>query len=425
MPDLRPYGRREKIPPMTSSPERVSDLSRSGGVPWPSASSRRKIRGRGFGSILIVEDNAADAGMISELLETSRVSAEIATTVSAAEASLFRHEYEVVLLDLGLPDASGAIAARRVLEAARGTPVVVLTGLSDDQVARECMELGAQDFLKKDELAETSLRKAIAHARSRSRAEDLRAKLEHSNRLAAIGQVAAGLAHEVSNPATLVLANLYLALEGIEGLRSSVRGSESSDLDNLERSVRDGLLGIERIMATVEDLRVFSHRDLGGFESIDVNEVCRASCRLLASRLRQVGVRQDLGDVSRVHGKGRRLAQVLLNLLTNALEALEHQGTRGICIRTGMRDGQIVIEVEDEGSGIPEELLGRIFEPFFTTKGPDRGAGLGLSISAEIVEELGGEIRVESQVGEGTRFTVTLPAAHGEHASGPDRGRHG
>ncbi|MBI2376489.1 MAG: response regulator [Deltaproteobacteria bacterium] len=406
-------------------------LQPSGGsrsAEWPTASSSgpRAVRARAL-PILVVEDNPADAELIRELLERPAELVLIAGSLREATHLIESQELEVIILDLGLPDGQGSNVARDVLSCATRTPVVVLTGAGDDALARECLRLGVEDYLRKDEITASSLRRSIDFALSRSRADELKADLEHSQRLSSLGRITADLAHEVSGPATIVMANLSLASEALAKLREldgvgklgevaahrTLVDTPARYLDELEDAMRGGLIGIERIAAIIDELRMFSRKDSGAIQAVDVEGICRSSCRLASSRIRRVAaLHEEYGIVGTVRGRARPLTQVVLNLIENGLQAIEQKHARGrIWVRTRPMEGRVAIEVEDDGVGIPERALSRIFQPFFTTKGPERGTGLGLAICADIVSSIGGELRLESLEGTGTRAQVILSRA--------------
>jgi len=245
--------------------------------------------------------------------------------------------------------------------------------------------------------------------------KQLQAKLVAAERIAAVGTLAAGVGHEINNP----LAYLVLNLEGVA--QSLVRGSEGvpealSRLDGAREAA-------ERIRVIVRDLKVFSRQEGEERAMLDVNAVVLPALRMAAHAVRpRARLVEDFGQPPKVMGCEARLGQVMLNLLVNALQAIpegspEHHEVR---VRTGQDDsGRALVEVSDTGCGISPNVLSRIFDPFFTTKPSSEGTGLGLPICQQIVQAHGGELKVRSEEGKGTVFTVLLPAAEGAPAVAP------
>jgi len=245
----------------------------------------------------------------------------------------------------------------------------------------------------------------------------LRTRLLTSARLAAVGELAAGIAHEINNPLAYINANLralrdqWLTLaEAWQMEREKPRLEDvfEDGLDMLDESLE----GVDRTAAIVRDVRAFSHAGAGARERLDPHALVERALRVADPHLRhRATVLRELAPVPAVEGVRRELEQVLLNLVLNAVQALADEGT--IWLRTAQRGEEVVIAVADDGCGIAPELLDRIFDPFFTTKPAGEGTGLGLSISHEIVRRHGGRIEVRSQPGRGSEFLVVLPAAPG------------
>ena len=255
------------------------------------------------------------------------------------------------------------------------------------------------------------LRREAAIAEQR----DLQARMLVSERMASVGTLAAGVAHEVNNPLTYVFSNVAFAMEQLRAseLDWSTRPA-CAPLRDAATALGEALAGAGRVRDIVRDLKTFSRAgdDLAGVAAPNaVIEGCLKMTKGVTSRARVV---THLGEVPAVHGSEARLAQVISNLLVNAAQAIpEGQRDPEIAISTWRTDrGWVAIEVRDNGAGIPPDVLPHIFDPFFTTKPVGEGTGLGLSICHGIVEALGGEIRVETQVGRGTAVRMVLPPAN-------------
>lgn len=248
--------------------------------------------------------------------------------------------------------------------------------------------------------------------------------LIRSSRLAAIGEIAAGMAHEVNNPAASTLTNLELLDGDLKALAAEVDcpGQTVTSLTRAleafckeaRESVRDSLEGIQRISFIVRALRGFSRIDEDDVEDVQMNEVVRVACNLVRHQIRHVATLDcRLNATQTVPACRGRLIQVVLNLLLNAAQAIEDGGGGRIRVATAnTRDG-ILLRIEDDGPGVAVDLVSRVFDPFFTTKGADRGTGLGLSVCADIVHRHSGSIRVLKSDWGGACFEVLVPLQNG------------
>ena len=236
----------------------------------------------------------------------------------------------------------------------------------------------------------------------------LRALLEVAGRMASLGTLAAGMAHEINNPLTVVLANAHLAARTV----TAVAAGHASSLEQAVEALRDLVDASDRIRLIVRDLRVFSRVDELDKAPVDVRRPIEAALRMAWAEIRhRAQVVKHFEDVPSVDANEARLGQVFTNLLINAAQAMpEGEASRHhIRIGVAVHDGNVVVRIDDTGAGIPPEVLPRVFEPFFTTKPFGVGTGLGLSICHGIVTSIGGQLTVTSRVGVGTTVTVTLP----------------
>jgi PAS domain S-box-containing protein len=236
----------------------------------------------------------------------------------------------------------------------------------------------------------------------------LEAQLVQSDRLAALGTMAAGVAHEVNNP----LAYVMLNLEWIARKMPQAAG-DADAMGALTEVLREARGGVERVATIVRELRSFSRADGDSRHRVDLAGVAQSAIRMAAHEIRhRANVVTSFEPVRPIWANEARLEQVLLNLLLNATQALPEARAPDNEIRVSVypdEGGNAVLEVADNGEGIRPDVLPRIFDPFFTTKAPGVGTGLGLSICHGIVTSLGGHIAVQSADGQGTRFMVTLP----------------
>jgi signal transduction histidine kinase len=238
----------------------------------------------------------------------------------------------------------------------------------------------------------------------------LTSQLMVADRMASLGTLAAGVAHEINNPLAYVIANLSFIEEE---LRTSVRENAPVPISDLLGTIAESNEGLARMAVIVKDLKTFSRPDEETAVDVDVDRLLDRVLAMARNELKyRTHVEKTYGKVSPVRANEARLGQVFLNLIVNAAQALD--ATRFernvIRIRTGTLEGKVVIEVADNGPGIPPEHRTRVFDPFFTTKPVGVGTGLGLAICLGIVKSLSGEIQLESAVGVGTIFRVILPA---------------
>lgn len=260
--------------------------------------------------------------------------------------------------------------------------------------------------------------------------------LLHSEKMASLGTMSSGIAHEINNPiafvasnidtfneylgqfaATIVEARKAMGQDAFEKLLASIEEPEVDNddinfaLEDYSSMVEETRDGISRIRKIVSDLKCFSHEKQEGYAPVDLHKCIETSLNLARNEIKyKAEVIKEFDDsVPPVEGSETQLSQVFINLLVNAAHAIDDQGR--ITIRTSRVDDLVSIAISDNGSGIEAETLKTIFEPFFTTKPVGQGTGLGLSISHDIIQRHGGTIKVDSEIGTGTTFTITLPVS--------------
>jgi len=262
--------------------------------------------------------------------------------------------------------------------------------------------------------------------------EEAQNQIMQSEKMAAIGQLAAGVAHEINNPVGFVNSNLgtlghYVnqLLELVDGYAAAVAEADLQspqlaaacdriDLAFLRQDVvallGESREGLDRVKKIVRDLKDFSHVDEVDWQEADINGGIESTLNVVWNELKyKAEVVRDYGDLPRVRCVPGQINQVLMNLLLNAAQAIDERGT--IAVRTAAAGEFVRIEIADTGRGMAPEVLKRIFEPFFTTKPVGKGTGLGLSLSWDIVKKHGGRIEVDSEPGRGTTFRIRLPVA--------------
>lgn len=239
----------------------------------------------------------------------------------------------------------------------------------------------------------------------------LQTQLLMADRMAAVGLLAAGVAHEINNPLAVALANLDLILRDVELLHQESPSEVTSALCEQAEDARDAA---QRVAGIVKDLRLFSRAENDEVGPVEVQPVVESCARMAGHQVRhRASLTMNLEPVPPVEASEARLSQVVLNLLVNAAQAFSEDQVRprAITVSTRSEGDRVAIEVADTGVGIPPEGLSRLFTPFYTTKPVGVGTGLGLAISDRIVRSWGGEIKARSRVGEGSTFTVLIPAS--------------
>ncbi|MBI3071522.1 MAG: response regulator [Deltaproteobacteria bacterium] len=372
--------------------------------------------------ILFVEDRDDDVELVMREIRRggSDGSFERVDTPEAFGAALDRGGWDVVLCDYAMPRFSAMAALAQLKEKKIDLPFIVISGTIGEETAVECLRAGAHDFVTKEKLArllpaiDRELREAAMRAERRKMEEELLI----TNRMASLGALAAGLAHEINNPFAVVAANLQVAVEGLAMAlaeaesREEKRENVSVDwlvmrIADAKEALDDAGMAAHRVSEVTRHIRIFSHAgETDQREPVDVRRVMESSLRLATHEIRhRARVVKDYADVPAVWGNESRLGQVFLNVLINAAQAIPEGQTEsneiGIVVRAG-GDGRVVVGVHDSGAGIPAENISRVFDPFFTTKPEGIGTGLGLAICHRVVTSMGGEIRVESEVGKGT-----------------------
>ncbi len=249
-------------------------------------------------------------------------------------------------------------------------------------------------------------------------------QLYQTEKLASVGQLAAGVAHEINNPIGFIRSNLGTAagyVQKFQNLSQAVQFGDAARithvwqtadidfiLDDFPVLLQESMDGADRVSRIVSDLKDFSNVDQTGDEIVDLNECIRSACNVAANEIKsRTELKLALGELPKIKCRVGHLNQVILNLLLNAVHAINERGE--ISVRSRADNEHIVIEVSDTGCGIPPDLLTRIFDPFFTTREVGSGTGLGLTVSRDIVTAHGGRIEVASTLGAGTTFTLFLP----------------
>jgi len=358
-------------------------------------------------SILLIEDNPGDRRLIHEMLaEAGNVAFDVqyADRLQAAMEYLGQNGVEVILLDLGLPDSQGLETLRKVYAQASEMPIVVLTGLNDEMVGVQAINEGAQDYLIKGQVDTQLLRRTIRYAIERKQAEErerrLQVQLSVSNRLASLGLMVEGFAHEINNPLASVIG--FAQMLAYEDIPENVR----EDVKTIEDSA-------QRVVDIMTNLLAFARQQKLERTYINVNDVVMAALETRVHPLEggniTITTRLDPALPSTM-ADGALLQQAFLNLVINAETEMKlAHGKGNLLIMTELISDTIQVSFNDDGPGIAQANLVHLFDPFFSTRGVGQGRGLGLSVCYGIIADHDGRIDVKSELGKGSVFTVELP----------------
>ncbi len=417
--------------------------------------------------ILAIDDSPTYLAFLSDELRNQGYEVEMASSGAAGLQRLVEEKFDCVLVDLMMPDMDGIEVCRRVTALRQslnsGIAVIILTGSANKEDMNRGLEAGADDFVSKS--SDLAVLRARIQALMRRRffqeetgriVEELKTKemetvralagreaaelraamaeelvqansdLQNANRklketqsqliqnekMASLGQLVAGIAHEINNPLAFVVNNLFIVESGLEELRAETELHLSEPSRNKLRKTRTRLgemrEGLDRMKELVLGLRTFSRLDEGEFQTVDIAEKIEAVLLLLKHKMNgRIDVERHYCPAGTLYCYAGRLRQVLMNLIANATDAIAGKGA--IVITTSRTPEYFLISVRDTGAGISEAIRSKIFDPFFTTKAVGQGTGLGLAISYGIVRDHDGSIEVQSQEGAGSEFIVKIP----------------
>jgi len=350
--------------------------------------------------VLLVEDDEDDYVLIKDLLSRvppRRFDLEWVHDYDAGMEAIGDRRHDVCLLDYHLGERDGLEFLREAMANGCHIPVILLSGQGDYTVDMEAMYIGAADYLTKGQIDATLLERSIRYAISHKRLEE---QIREASRLASIGKLAAGVAHEINNPLTSVLGYSQLLMA------EDLPGPIIADLRKIYGEAR-------RAAKIVQDLLLFARKTVVEKQYWDIMALLERAQEIKSHdfKANQIKVITEVSpDLPRTMADEHQLIQVFLNILANAEQGcLTSHGKGQLLIHATSSLDKIRVSISDDGPGIPPENLNRIFEPFFTTKGVGRGTGLGLSICYGIIREHGGHLWAESEPGKGATFHIELP----------------
>ena len=363
-------------------------------------------------NVLVVEDNLVDKHMLESMLGESPAEipiCKIASTLADAKTHLKQFDFDVIVLDLNLPDSKGEDTLTHITTLYPKIAIVVNTGAYEDDLGLQTLSLGSQDFLVKGKYTAYGLHKALHYAVERKRVElelkdayerlkDTQNQLIQSEKLKVVGGLASGVAHEVKNPlATILYGVTYL----------------EQNLDLTDEKIKTVIEHItdasNRANMIVTDLLDFASLTRLNKQWEDINTIVEKALSLTRYEIEKnrVAIKRNLNkNLSRVNVDHNKIEQVLVNLVLNANYAMASGGELFVSTleqTDAAGTKHVVIQVEDTGCGIPEEKLNNIFDPFFTTRRANGGVGLGLSVSRNIMNLHQGTVVIENRLEGGVR----------------------
>ncbi|MBC8277742.1 MAG: response regulator [FCB group bacterium] len=385
--------------------------------------------------ILVIDDEPDIRDLVQLFLEEDGYEVITAPDGIQGIEAFTRSQPPVVITDIRMPAMEGTEVLSKIKSARPETEVIVITGHGEMKLAIEALQNDASDFIQKPfgyDVLSVAVRRAFNKISVREQLAQTQVHLLQTEKMASLGQLAAGIAHEINNPVGFVTSNLGTLTKFSDNIRNafaelqtcfenggSLLSAEEYEkikqkykidfvLADMVSIIEESLEGTNRVKHIVRDLKDFSHIDTRKMIRYDINESVKSTLNILTNETKhKADIELHLGDIPAVTCNPQQINQVVMNLVLNGIQAIEEYGKIGI--RTSKENNGVRLEISDTGGGIPEDLLLKIFDPFFTTKDVGSGTGLGLHIVYNIVNRHGGVIDVDSKVGKGTTFIVHLP----------------
>ena len=387
-------------------------------------------------SILIVDDNHENIKVLSKLLKKEDYRIRIAINGLQAIKSVETEPADLILMDIQMPEMDGYEACRRIKASKenKSIPIIFISAMTETFNKVQAFNAGGADYISKPFQFEEVLARVKTHLKLRKQTIDLemtlkklsdtQVQLVQSEKMASLGQLTAGVAHEINNPINFVILGSEGLKKDVIALTKILKAYSKSDpnvetlkkeleydylIENIPRTIEDIQVGGRRTAEIVQSLRVFSRVDEYEKKFADIHENLDSTLMLRSGELgKGIELMKNYDkSITEIECFPSQLNQVFLQIINNAIEFMGEEGT--LTITTKNSSDHITIGIKDTGPGIPNDIQKKVFDPFFTTKDVGKGTGLGLAISFGIIKKHGGTIEVKSEEGVGTEFVITLP----------------
>jgi signal transduction histidine kinase len=395
-------------------------------------------------TILVVDDEREIADLLALALEKHGHKAMSCPSGESAVDILRKGGVDLLITDLKMPGMNGLELIRLTRQIDKDMGIIIITGYGTIEIFLEAIREGVSDFVLKPLDMDQFINSVNRVLEKKTLSENLIARTQQllqAEKMATVGVLSTGIAHEINNPTTFIRTNLQLMSEYIK--RMEPRMDNLGDPKNAESvrnillnefpdMIRDAIKGTERIQKIVSGIKHYAHMGDDSFdEDVDIREVITQSINLVRTKLRKdISITENYLNIREIKGHFSKLEQVFVNMLINAADAINDKTVKRraagdreyaglIDVSATVIDGDefngertpdfLILTFYDNGGGIPDDKINRVFDPFFTTKAVGVGTGLGLYISYEIIKQHGGEITVQSDPANGTAFIIRLP----------------
>ena len=386
--------------------------------------------------ILVVDDEVFSRIKLQKIMENLGECEAVESGEDALKIAMSKNPPDLILLDIIMPGMGGYEVCERLKSGpqTKDIPVIFLSALDEKEDIIQGLEMGAVDYISKPfHKAEVKAR-VLTHLSLKEKTEQLRQKdlqLIEMDRIAGIGTLAAGIAHEINNPLGFVKSSAGFLKKSLDNMIGAVRywddkhvpepllkdyndylaGINFDHLTNSLDSRYDRVKrGIERIMKIVNSLKSFSRVDMETVGKIDINQSTEDAIEIISTQdTKDVEFIKEFREVPLMECSPNEINQCLLHILKNALDAIDQKGTIKITTSCNEKEDQIIVWINDNGKGMSPEVQRQALNPFFTTRPVGTGTGVGLSLTERIIKRHGGKINISSKEGEGTTVTMTLP----------------
>jgi len=373
-------------------------------------------------NILIIEDEDIIRKRIKNLLELDNFNIFTAENGIKGIKICKQLMPQIVILDMKLPDINGIEVLNIIKDNMKNTEVIMITGYGDIETAIASIKSGAFAFLQKPieyELLKLNIKNAIDKLYMKQKilmdTKEYQTQIIQSAKMTALGELAAGVAHELKQPLNVIAIIIQTLLRDIK--------SNRFDLDETEIDLIDAQKQVDRMADVIDHMKIFTRNS--GYDNhikLQINDVVKSSLKFFSEQLKvhDINLIQNLSpDIPEISGNPNHIEQVLINLISNARYAVENsqKDNMEIMIKTYiipaskslLNKESVAIMVKDNGNGVPANIAQKIFDQFFTTKDPGKGTGLGLSISQKMIEEHNGKITLDMNTDDGAAFSIVLP----------------